>query len=456
MVRAPRSMAKGWALSKGSRMVVTWGIWESAMAAVDLSEFRRGWTIILACVVGIGCGLSAMPFYTFGAFIVPLQDEFGWSRGQIQTALTLYATTVFVTLPVIGKVLDQVGARKVAIWSQIAFVISFGSLAFLPGNLIVFYGMWMVMAIVSVGSMTITYSYAINNWFDRNRGIALGLTLSGTGIAATFAPAYAVWLIDEFGWRAGFPGMAAISLFVSVPLLVLFLKDPPSRTTPAATDVRQGASPNVPGIDIKTAVRTYPFWMIGLGMFGVSAGTGGMIPILIPLLGESGYSSSEAAAYAGLVGIMVVFGRVLVGLLMDHFWAPMVAFVFFAPSALASFLLTINGISPAAVVVSVLLIGLVAGAEYDVIAFLVSRYFGLRFFGSIYSWVYLIFISATVAAPFVYGTAYDVFSSYDVPLIGTGILIVLGSAALLTLGPIPQAYARADQQQTVESESLGR
>ncbi len=422
------------------------------MPAIDLGEFKRGWTVILACMVGIGCGLSAIPFYTFGAFIVPFQDEFGWSRGQVQTALTLYATTVFVTLPVIGKVLDRIGVRKVAIGSQLAFVVSYGSLALLPNNLIVFYGMWMVMAIVSIGTMTITYSYAINTWFDRYRGLALGLTLSGSGIAATFAPTYAVWLIEQFGWRLAFPGMAAVAFVIAMPLLILFLKESPEQKSRKETTAANTEATALPGIDLSAAVRTKAFWTIGIGLFGVSAGTGGMIPILIPLLGESGYSVAEAAAYAGLVGIMVICGRVLVGILMDHIWAPLVAFLFFVPSALASFLLTINGIEPAAVVVSVLLIGLVAGAEYDVIAFLVSRYFGLRFFGAIYSWVYLIFISATVAAPYVYGTAYNVFGSYDVPLIGTGILIVVGSFALLTLGPYPQAFARADQGTSVVSE----
>ena len=195
-----RGLGQGRRLTYGGRYGgVATNCFGGDVAGKDVSEFKRGWTIILACAVGIGCGLSAIPFFTFGAFIVPWQNEFGWNRGDIQTALTLYAATVFFTLPVIGTILDKVGTRKVAILSQLAFVVSFSGLAFLPGNLFVFYAMWMVMAIVSVGSMSITYSHAINNWFDRYRGIALGLTLSGTGAAATFLPAYAVWLIESFG-----------------------------------------------------------------------------------------------------------------------------------------------------------------------------------------------------------------------------------------------------------------
>ena len=244
--------------------------------------------------------------------------------------------------------------------------------------------------------------------------------------------------------------MAAISLVISAPLLIFFLREPPTRSKDATAQPHDHViKSEVPGVDLRTAVRSYPFCTIGLGMFGVAAGTGGMAPILIPLLGDSGYSATEAAAYAGWIGVMLVLGRVMVGLLMDYLWAPLVAFIFFAPAAIACFLLTTNGIGPVAVVISVLLIGLVAGAEYDVVAFLVSRYFGMKFFGSIYSWVYVIFISAIAVAPLVYGAAYDVFCSYDIQLIGTGILVICGSTALLTLGPIPKEYARA----SVESES---
>tara|TARA_B110000438_G_scaffold288117_1_gene321180 strand:+ start:407 stop:1681 length:1275 start_codon:yes stop_codon:yes gene_type:complete len=421
------------------------------VAAIDLSEFKRGWKIILSCAAGIGCGMSAMPFFTFGAFVGPLQEEFGWSRGELQAAITLLSLTVLVAFPITGKILDLVGARKVAIWSQFGFIISFSSLAFVPDNLIVFYLLWVVLAAVSVGSMTVTYSLAINSWFDRSRGVALGITLSGSGIAATFLPSYATWLIQNFGWRLAYPGLAAVSLMVSVPLLLLFLKDRPSEDEPSASmpeekpntsDISGMASHDIPGMTLLEAVRSYRFWIIGIGMFGVGAGTGGVVPNLIPLLGDSGYSASDAAAYAGLIGVMVVFGRVLVGILLDHLWAPLVAVLFFIPAAMANFLLTIDGIGPEAVIVSVLLTGLVAGAEYDVIAYLVSRYFGMRFYGTIYSWVYIVFASAIAAAPVLFGTSYDVFGSYDVPLIATGILIIVCVLPLLTLGPIPEEYKR--------------
>lgn len=408
---------------------------------VGPNEFKRGWLIILVSAIGVGCGLTAMPFYTFGAFIAPLQGEFGWSRGEIQTVITLFTLTTFITLPLCGKVLDKVGPRKVALLSQFAFVVTFGSLALVPDNLVLFYAMWMVMAVTSIGTTAITYSYVVNTWFNRHRGIALGLTLSGTGFAATLGPSYAAWLIETFGWRAGYPGMAAISLFVSIPLLLLFLKDQPEEDSkPAELRTTPDVPIDVPGLAPRDAVKGYKFWVIGIGMFGVSAGTGGVIPSLIPLLGDSGYSMSDAAAYAGLIGLMVITGRVLVGIMLDFIWAPLVAFLFFAPSAIACFLLVQNDIGSASIIISVLLLGLCAGAEFDIIAYLVSRYFGMKHYGTIYSWVYLIFISATAAAPFLYGTAYDAFGSYDLPLIVTGVLIIITTLPLFTLGPVPKEY----------------
>lgn len=406
------------------------------------NEFKRGWPIILVSAIGIGCGLSAMPFYTFGAFIEPLQGEFGWSRGEIQTVLTLFTLTTFITLPICGKVLDKVGPRKVALFSQAAFILTFSSLSLVPDNIVLFYAMWMVTAVSAIGSTAITYSYVVNTWFDRHRGIALGLTLSGTGFAATLAPSYAAWLIENFGWRAGYPGMAAISLFVSIPLLLLFLKDRPQNVEqPVEVRTAPDLPVDVPGVAPRDAVRGYKFWVIGIGMFGVSAGTGGVVPSLIPLLGDSGYSVSEAATYAGLIGLMVITGRVLVGIMLDFMWAPLVAFLFFAPSALSCFLLVQNDIGSISIIISVLLLGLCAGAEFDIIAYLVSRYFGMKHYGTIYSWVYLIFISATAGAPFLYGTAYDAFGSYDVPLIATGVLIIVTTLPLFTLGPVPKEYS---------------
>lgn len=411
--------------------------------AVEPNEFKRGWPIVLVSAIGIGCGLSAMPFYTFGVFVEPLQNEFDWSRGEIQTVITLFMLTTFITLPIVGKVLDKVGPRKVAIISQIAFIISFSSLALVPNNIYLFYGMWMLMAVVAIGSTAITYSYLVNTWFDRNRGIALGLSLSGSGFAAALAPSYAAWVIETFGWRAGYPGMAAISLILSLPLIILVIKDrPDSPTTDTASTEKHADAPakNLAGIEPREAVKGYKFWVIGIGMFGVSAGTGGVIPSLIPLLGDSGYSVSEAATYAGLIGLMVVTGRVLVGVMLDFMWAPLVAFLFFAPSAIACFLLVQNDIGPTSIVISVLLMGLCAGAEFDIIAYLVSRYFGMKHYGTIYSWVYLLFISATAGAPFLYGTAYDAFGSYDVPLIATGVLIIVTTLPLFTLGTVPKEY----------------
>ena len=413
----------------------------------ETGEFKRGWPIILTAALGIGCGLSAMPFFTFGLFIGPIEAEFGWSRGEIQRVLFFFTLTSMFTLPVMGLILDRFGPRRVAIASQIIFALAFSSLALVPNNLFIFYGMWVGCAFLSIGSTAITYSYVINSWFDKRRGIALGLTLSGTGFAAALAPSYANWLIETFGWRAGYPGMAAVTLFVSVPLLVLVLRNRPTDQKQAAESDSTSTPPvpsDSPGMTLREAATSRRFWIIGIGMFGVSVGTGGVVPSLVPLLGDSGYTAEDAALYAGLIGLMVITGRVLVGVLLDYFWAPLVAVIFFVPSALACVMLTQNDISPVVIVISVMLIGLVAGAEFDIIAYFVSRYFGMKNYGAIYSWVCVVFISGTAIAPALYGAAYDMYGSYDVALIGTGLLIVITALPLLLLGKGPAEYRHSD------------
>ncbi len=153
----------------------------TALAVIG-GEFRRSWKILLASAVGVGCGLTAIPFYTFGVFILPLQNEFGWLRGEIQLAITFYSIALILVSPLVGRLLDAQGARRVGLISIIVFATLFSGLALTTASVWTFYLMWIVIAVLSAGSTAITYTRAVSTWFDRRRGIALGLMLSGIRI----------------------------------------------------------------------------------------------------------------------------------------------------------------------------------------------------------------------------------------------------------------------------------
>jgi predicted MFS family arabinose efflux permease len=162
----------------------------------------------------------------------------------------------------------------------------------------------------------------------------------------------------------------------------------------------------------------------------------------VPLFTDGGLTPAAAAGLASLTGLAVIVGRVAAGFLVDRFWAPGVAFAFLAAPAFACLILAQPVLPPPALLgVAALTIGLAAGAEFDLIAFLVSRYFGMRHYGVIYSVQMVAMLLAGGIAPPVFGRAFDATGSYSALLWPCAIVFVAAPLLLLTLGRYPDSRA---------------
>ena len=179
-------------------------------AAGEPSEFRRGWSIIVASLIGIGCGLAAFPFYTMGVFAPHLAREFGWSVGEIMGSLTVTTLSVVIAGPVAGSLCDRYGTRPVALVSLALFGLSYLSLALLTSSLVQFYVTFAVIATTGAGTLPITFTRTINRWFDCNRGLALGLAMMGTGVFGILCKPLLAWVIGPDQWRTGFLVLGAL------------------------------------------------------------------------------------------------------------------------------------------------------------------------------------------------------------------------------------------------------
>ena len=144
------------------------------------NEFSEGWKLILASFIGMMAGLTALPFYTYGVFAIPLEAEFGWTRAQTQTALLFQTIGVLGILPILGWACDRYGVRKIALGSLALFAIGFGMMALNSGNLFQYYATTFAFGVAGAGTLPITWTRAINAAFEKNRGLALGLALMGT------------------------------------------------------------------------------------------------------------------------------------------------------------------------------------------------------------------------------------------------------------------------------------
>ena len=391
---------------------------------------RRGWPLVLAALVGTGCGMSGISIFTLGVMTKPLAETFGWSRAEIQGLLSCFVVGALVGSPLVGLLMDKYGVRGVTIASTIGFAVGLSALGLLTNSLIQFYAYGLAAGVLGAGTTSVTWSRAIMAWFRQRRGLALGLALTGSGFCAMLAPLYATWLLEDFGWRQAYVGLALLPVVVSLPLALLFLRPPPEASTTENIAVAAGKS-------LAEALRSYSFWGIGLGLLLAGFGTSGIVPHLIPLLTDRGLTAMDAARIAGSLGLAVIAGRALAGYLLDRFWAPAVAAVVLGVPAVASVILAGDQHSVAVTTAAAMLVGLAGGAEYDLLAFLTARYLGLRRFGAIYGCMYGVFISGTGVAPVVFGAVFDSQGSYVIALYGAAACFVGSAATLLTLGKYP-------------------
>jgi len=411
------------------------GMAESSSASVGpgKGEFRRGWPIVLSSMLGIGLGLSPLGFYTVGIFAPILVKAFGWSFGQIFAGITVQTVTVALTAPVCGAVVTRYGARPVALWSLVLFSISFMAFALSNGSLIFFYVLWAAQGLLGLGTLPMTWTRGINQRFDVHKGIALGIALMGTGLFGVASKPMTAWFIEMWGWRGAYVALGALPLLIAAPVGYVLFRDEPGSAV-----VRRVPSAASTGINTREALGQWRFWLLALALLPISFAIGGPIPNFENILHLKGFEHADVVKLTSLIGLFAICGRLLGGWLLDLFWAPAVAMVILALPCLSCWLLSQDQISTAEAAISICLIGFSVGVEYDLLAYLTARYFGMRSYATIYAILYVCFAIGAGFGPALFGWAFGLSGSYT-PILRIA-LVALAAAAvcLLALGRYPR------------------
>lgn len=400
------------------------------LATGAVAEVRRHWPVLIGCTLGIAVGAAALPFYTAGVFVRPLQAEFGWTRSQLALASFASTMTVVVAAPIAGQAIDRFGVRLPAAFSMAALAAGFVALAHASGSFAQYLLIQIAMFALAVASTPVGFTRAVNERFQAGRGLALGLTLSGTGIAAALAPPYVAGVIEQAGWRTAYWHLAIV-VAVALPIVVLLLSGRGER----AAQAEAAAAPvgEATGTTLPEALRDRRFWRLVATFFVLALGVSGFVLHMVPMLGDAGMSPAEAAAVQARLGIAVIVGRLAIGVLVDRFFAPQVAalslcFTVAGIAALALF--GTDAASPAAFA-----IGFALGAEVDLIGYLTARYFGLRAYGRLYGLLYSAFVLGTGLSPLLIARIAEGAGGYPAALWTSAGLV---SAAILLLATAPR------------------
>lgn len=162
------------------------------------SEFRRGWLTLAFSTVGAGVGFSSLG-YILGTLVVPLQEEFGWGRGQINLASLVSSLGLALALPFVGKLLDRFGVKRVCLVSLPLLVVILALLGLLTSTLAIFLTFYALAGVLGAGTSALSYSKAIVEKFDTGRGTALGIMAAGLGSAGLILPPLMGMVIADAG-----------------------------------------------------------------------------------------------------------------------------------------------------------------------------------------------------------------------------------------------------------------
>ena len=393
-------------------------------------EWRANWRVGVAAFLVLG--LSQGSFLTLSSlFVIPLQEAFGWTRGEI--ALAYSSTLVAAVLaPFFGGAIDRYGARPIMLAGILLSGLIYLGLAALNGSLLMFYGLNILIAGVGLSTSGLTGSRVVSQVFVKSRGLSLAIARSGYSLANAAFPVGLYALMAAFGWRAGYAAEAILVLLIALPATYFWIghSSRPLSNSPSAS----GRSP----INWFHHLRGRRIWVLCMGaLFGYAPATATMSQLQPILIGKD-VEPLVSASFVGLAGLSSFVGALLTGALIDRFWAPAVALVFMSGAAMGALLLALNGsLDNSTAAIAVLLVGLGLGAELDVVAFLVARYFGVRRFSTFYGIsIFFIAFGGAVGASAL-GFAYDRFGNYDPALFVIAASFLMAGIMYLALGPYP-------------------
>jgi len=295
-----------------------------------------GWWVVAVSTIGISAGPAPFILGSLGVFMNPLTSEFGWSRAEVSSCITIITIMAALCFPFLGRLIDRFGSRTILLPSLVVFALCLFAIPTLVSEYWHYAVVFFVVGTLGAGTNTISYVPVLSTWFDRRRGLALGIAASGIGLGFMYVPVLVQFMITNFGWRSGYFALSAVVIFVALPLVWIGIKGSPASMGLKPDGVEGGPAPNdayrAVGFTPSQVLRNRMFWLLVVIFFVMSFVLNGLLTHIVPMLTDRNVPASTAALTAATAGGAVFISRIVVGFLIDRFFAPHVAIVAFAPS----------------------------------------------------------------------------------------------------------------------------
>ena len=401
----------------------------------ELTEFDfgyYGWRVVLAACLGVMAGFGSLFVYTFSVFVKPLAKEFGWSREAVSGGFAIAAVTLGLCSPVLGRLIDRLGPRRIILICITVYAGAIASLALLHSGLWQFYLTCFVLGVVGNGAAHLAYSRSISTWFQRRLGLALAFVMAGAGAGAMVLPVLAQSIISRSGWRTAYASLGGLALLLGLPLSWRYIRE-------RGVVEHKSVSVSHSGMTWRQGLGSSAFWIVTAILFVSSISMNGAITQLSALLTDRGLSAGNAALCASLLGGSSLLGRIVVGWLLDRFFGPRVALAINLITALGILLLARASSFPAGCLAAAL-IGVGAGGEAATTPYLLTRYFGLRAFSTLYGLTWTFYAAAGAIGPVILGRAFDATGSYASLLVILAAALGVAAVTNLLLPRYPESF----------------
>jgi sugar phosphate permease len=401
-----------------------------------------GWWIVLAGTF-IMTLMGAFNYYGVGVFFNSIRDEFGWSAAALGASLSLARVEGGVMAPIVGYLIDRLGPRKLMLIGVLicgsGYILLSQTGIFLNNlipPLIYFYLVFilLVQGGISAG-MGNAPSAAVANWFQRKRGLAMGVMNIGVSLGGMLARPLAS-LITNYGWRTALLAAGGTVWVVGLPLALIVRhkpelygylpdgRDPETIVEGGSASSRAVITEPEVEFSVKEALRTSAFWSIAFTFSARMLVTGSVAVFLIPLLQERGMSLIDAAGVLSLMALIGLPGRVGFAWLGDHYdkrWV--IAFCFVFQSA-GLILFTVVG-GTLGIIFFLILYSPTYSGVLPLIPALQADYFGRNRFATIRGLMAPIGTISSVGGPLLMTIIRDITNSYEPAFVVLGIANIL-------------------------------
>jgi MFS family permease len=387
--------------------------------------FFYGWIIIAVTFVTMAIGVNART--AFSLLFPPILGEFGWERGVTAGAFSFGFVVSAVSSPLIGRLMDRLGPRSVM---ELGVALMGCGLLLAPLTTQPWHLYLTIGVLVGAGSICLGYSgqsLYLPNWFNRRRGLAIGLAFAGVGIGSMTLLPWVQLMIGRSGWRTACTAMGLLILIVLAPINLLVRKRPedlgllpdgdaaPSASSPKpVSNVVDAAWANIDWT-LPRALRTARFWWLAIGNFSGLYGWYAVQVHQTKYLLDIGFSPAVAVWALGAVSLLGIPGQIFLGHLSDRIgreWIWATSCAGFAICFAALMALKQYHAMPL-VYVMVFSQGALGYGVTSVLGAVVVEIFQGRHYGSIFGAIMVAALAGGAAGPWVTGVLHDFTGNYD-------------------------------------------